>query len=298
MRLNFNRLFVGCFGLLSGLLVASSVLAAAVAAPLPPDLPLILPDAVFADLSRITGGVTEQRLLDQGSIARVHLNDSRANLPPDTPVVFFRQGVRLNAKGQTLGVLAVPVGEGVSLRRSTEAHEIADPGEPGIAWVRISSVRLEIMRGDSLMTRDEATRWAAAPCPTGKSPLAAIPQSTLPNAEVLALATDNDLLSATLGFVVASGGCNAGFSTGQSVSLWRTPVVNYGRKLDKAVDSGKYNSASVFEDNPAISETQTPGYRIGQGIVIAAYPETAIIQIRTTTHPIEVGDHVRHLPAR
>ncbi|MFM8339911.1 MAG: hypothetical protein ACKN9C_07985, partial [Fluviibacter sp.] len=94
-------------------------------------LPLVVPEAVFANLGRVTGATTQQRIMDRGSIIRIRLADKQDRLAPDTNVILFRQGLRLHDGERTLGVLAVPVGHGRTLQRLSENEEIADPNEPG-----------------------------------------------------------------------------------------------------------------------------------------------------------------------
>ncbi|MFM8338607.1 MAG: hypothetical protein ACKN9C_01310 [Fluviibacter sp.] len=271
-------------------------------------LPIILPEAVFANLGRVTGGTTQQRIMDRGSIIRIKLADDQDRIPPDTDVLLFRQGLRLRSAERTLGVLAVPVGRGRTLQRLTENQEIADPNEPGVAWVRIQSVRQEVSRGDSLMTASEAQRWGATSCdePTRKDPPPANPNtSSNPanpgDARVIGLVSSDvlaDPLSASLDLVVISGGCQTGLKTGQAVSLWRPPVTTFGRKLDQPVDGRDNNSASVIDDNPGIARTQIPGHRIGSGVIVAAYAEAALVRIRVATQPVQVEDQVRPMLLR
>ena len=271
-------------------------------------LPIIVPEAVFANLGRVTGGTTQQRIMDRGSIIRIKLTDDQDRIPPDTDVLLFRQGLRLRSADRTLGVLAVPVGRGRTLQRLTENQEIADPNEPGVAWVRIQSVRQEVSRGDSLMTASDAQRWGATSCdePTRKDPPPANPNtSTNPanpgDARVIGLVSSDvlaDPLSASLDLVVISGGCQTGLKTGQAVSLWRPPVTTYGRKLDQPVDARDNNSASVIDDNPGIARTQIPGHRIGSGVIVAAYAEAALVRIRVATQPVQVDDQVRPMLLR
>lgn len=271
-------------------------------------LPIIVPEAVFANLGRVTGGTTQQRIMDRGSIIRIKLADDQDRIPPDTDVLLFRQGLRLRSADRTLGVLAVPVGRGRTLQRLTENQEIADPNEPGVAWVRIQSVRQEVSRGDSLMTASDAQRWGATSCdePTRKDPPPANPNtSTNPanpgDARVIGLVSSDvlaDPLSASLDLVVISGGCQTGLKTGQAVSLWRPPVTTFGRKLDQPVDARDNNSASVIDDNPGIARTQIPGHRIGSGVIVAAYAEAALVRIRVATQPVQVDDQVRPMLLR
>lgn len=305
MPLKFNRRPACRLALRAVLLLCLPALATA-AQPAVGELPLVLPEAVFANLGRVTGSTTEQRIMDRGSIIRVQLADPQTTLPPDTGVLLFRQGLRLrDGKGkQNLGILAVPVGQGRTLRRLTEEQEIAEPDRPGVAWVRLQAVRQEVTRGDSVMTVSDAERWANNACEYG-SEKADAPSATTKTAgqhnEVLALAASHGqagLLSSSPDLVVVSGGCAAGLAVGQPVSLLRPPVLSYGRKLDQPVEARENDSASVFDDNPGITRTQTPEHRIGSGVVVAVYPEAALVRIRIVTQPIEIGDRIRAIPGR
>ncbi len=296
MRLNFNRRLPLRLFLVSTLTFGLSSLALAQTL----GLPLIVPEAVFAKLGRVTGATTQQRIMDRGSIIRIRLADSQDRLPPDTGVLLFRQGLRLRDGDRQLGVLAVPVGRGRTLQRLSENEEIADPDEPGVAWVRLQSVRQEVSRGDSLMTERDAKEWESSPC---DKPAAAKPDPTsdADDVKVIALVSSNvlaDPLSTSLDLVIISGGCHAGLTAGRSVSLWRPPVTTYGRKLDQPVEARENNSASVIDDNPGILRTKAPGHRIGSGVVAAAYPDVSIVRLRVATQPIQVGDQVRPTPIR
>lgn len=258
------------------------------------NLPIILPEAVFSNLGRVTGATTQQRIMDRGSIIRIKLADAQDRIPPDTDVVLFRQGLRLRNHDRTLGVLAVPVGRGRTLQRLTENEEIADPNEPGIAWVRIQSVRQEVSRGDSLMTASEAQRWTSQRCDEPSPQENATTQA--PDARVIGLVSSDvlaDPMSTSLDLVVISGGCQNGLKAGQSVSLWRPPVGTYGRKLDQPVEARDNNSNSVLDDNPGITRTQIPGHRIGSGVIVAAYPEASLVRIRVATQPVQIDDQAR-----
>lgn len=304
MPLRFNPSNLRCRLLGALLLLLAPICAIAQTA----GLPIIVPEAVFANLGRVTGGTTQQRIMDRGSIIRIKLADDQDRIPPDTDVLLFRQGLRLRSAERTLGVLAVPVGRGRTLQRLTENQEIADPNEPGVAWVRIQSVRQEVSRGDSLMTASEAQRWGTTSCdePTRKDPPPANPNtSSNPanpgDARVIGLVSSDvlaDPLSASLDLVVISGGCQTGLKTGQAVSLWRPPVTTFGRKLDQPVDARDNNSASVIDDNPGIARTQIPGHRIGSGVIVAAYAEAALVRIRVATQPVQVEDQVRPMLLR
>jgi hypothetical protein len=267
-------------------------------------LPIIVPEAVFANLGRVTGGTTQQRIMDRGSIIRIKLADDQERIAPDTEVVLFRQGLRLRNADRTLGVLAVPVGRGRTLQRLTENQEIADPNEPGVAWVRIQSVRQEVSRGDSLMTASAAQQWGANNCEETPRTEAVQKDPTPTNpadARVIGLVSSDvlaDPMSASLDLVVMDGGCQSGYRNGQAVSLWRPPVISYGRKLDQPVDTRDNNSSSVIDDNPGISRTQIPGHRIGSGVVVAAYADSALVRIRVATQPVQVDDQVRPMRLR
>ena len=254
-----------------------------------------MPEAVFSNLGRVTGATTEQRIMDRGSIIRIRLADNQDRLSPDTGVLLFRQGLRLRDGDRNLGILAVPVGRGRTLQRLSENEEIADPNEQGVAWVRLQAVRQEVSRGDSLMTEREAKQWEAGSCDkTTSAESDRMPDAD--NMKVIALVSSNvlaDPLSTSLDLVIISGGCQAGLAAGRSVSLWRPPVTTYGRKLDQPVEARDNNSASVIDDNPGILRTKTPGHRIGSGVVVAAYPDAAIVRLRVATQPIQVGDQAR-----
>lgn len=303
MPLKFNRRPACRLALHAVLLLCLPALAAA-AQPAAGELPLVLPEAVFANLGRVTGSTTEQRIMDRGSIVRVQLADTQNTLPPGTDVLLFRQGLRLRDGNRTLGVLAVPVGRGRTLQRTTEGQEIADPNVTGIAWVHLQAVRQEVTRGDSLMAVSDAERWANNACEY-RGEKADAPSATTKTAgehnEVLALAASHGqagLLSSSPDLVVVSGGCAAGLTFGQPVSLWRPPVMSYGRKLDQPVEARENDSASVFDDNPGITRTPTPEHRIGSGVVVAVYPEAALVRIRVVTQRIEIGDRIRAIPGR
>lgn len=298
MRLKFNRSLTRSLCLASILILGlpTNVRAQSLG------LPLIVPEAVFANLARVTGATTQQRIMDRGSIIRIRLADNQDKLPPDTSVLLFRQGLRLRNGDRTLGVLAVPVGRGRTLQRISENEVVADPDEPGIAWVRLQSVRQEVSRGDSLMTERDAKNWEAGACDATSAATDTAADSA--NSQVIALASSDvlaDPLSTSLDLVIISGGCAAGLREGRAVSLWRPPVTTYGRKLDQPVDARDNSSVSVIDDNPGILRTQIPGHRIGSGIVVAVYPEAAIVRLRVATQPIQIGDqarptHIRNQP--
>lgn len=284
MRPKFNRAV-----LLAVLLMGLSS-AAALAEP----LPLVMPEAAFAALPRITGNTLNQRLMDQHSTIRIQLSESDERLPPNTPVLVFRQGLRLSTpEGHILGVLAVPVGSGQTLSHQAEAAEIANPDQAGVAWMRLKSLQQEVMRGDSVMTRTEATTYAPPICKP--LPLAERPTVT---PKVMAIVSQADMLSSGGDLLAISGGCAAGLTRNSTVSLWRPAVATYGRKLDQPVDDTRNDSASVFDDNPAISRSQTPSHRVGTAIVVASYPDTAIIRIQQIVQAVQPGDLVRLSPTK
>lgn len=264
-------------------------------------LPLIVPEPVFASLGRVTGNLNQQRIMDRGSIIRISFPDNQQTLPADTGVVFFRQGLRLSQDGRSLGILAIPVGTGQSLTRTSEAQEVADPVAAGTAWVRLERLRQEITRGDSIMTRTQTEAWAAAdpacagnrkgePDQSGKDGAAPAPFSVIALADNQASA---GILSTSQDLVIISGGCKAGLTTGQTVSLWRPTSRGFGRKLDQAVEDRDNDSASVLDDNPGITRTLAPGHRIGNGVIVATYADAAIVRIRVATQPVQVGDQAR-----
>lgn len=289
MQLKFNRRWLIRLCLTSALMACLS--GAALAQSL--GLPLVVPEAVFANLGRVTGATTQQRIMDRGSIIRIRLADKQDRLAPDTNVILFRQGLRLHDGERTLGVLAVPVGRGRTLQRLSENEEIADPNEAGVAWVRLQSVRQEVSRGDSLMTEREAKQWEAGACESAATEVAETKVIALASSDVLA-----DPLSTSLDLVIISGGCTAGLKDGRSVSIWRPPVATYGRKLDQPIEARDNNSASVIDDNPDITRTHVPGHRIGSGVIVAAYPDAAIVRLRIATQPIQIGDRVRPMHIR
>lgn len=283
MRLKFNRaaLLAATFIGLSSAIVQAET------------LPLIVPEATFGSLSRITGDTLNQRLMDQHSTIRVQLTDPTARLQPDTPLLVFRQGLRLStSEGRVLGVLAVPVAKGQTLSEKAEANEIANPDKTGVAWMRLQSLQQEVMRGDSVMTRTEAQAYAPPVC----DKTAATDATT--TSQVLAIVSQADMISSAGDLLAVSGGCAAGLSRGSKVTLWRPTVTTYGRKLDQPVDDTRNDSSSVFDDNPAIARTQTPGHRVGTATLLAAYPDTAIIRIQDITQAAQPGDLVRPSPAK
>lgn len=286
MRLKFNRynpLFIVFCGLLSSGVSAQAV---------PLAVPLVVPESIFKTLGRITGDTLNQRLMDQHSIVRVQLADPQAQIAPETPLVVFRQGIRLKAPGgETLGVLAIPVARARTLSRQTAALEIAHPDQPGVAWMHIQSLQQEVMRGDSVMAQEAAKQLESPPCtPPADSPAKA--------AQVLALVSQADMLSANGDLVAISGGCANGMTPGATVTLWRPATKTYGRKLDQPVEDRRNNATSVFEDNPAIAPNQTPTHRVGTGTVLASYPDTAIVRIQNISQAVQPGDLVRLLTTK
>jgi len=282
MRLNFNRATF-----LATVLIGLST-ALAQAEP----LPLIVPEATFGNLGRITGDTLNQRLMDQHSTIRIQLSDPTARLEPDAPLLVFRQGLRLSTPdGRVLGVLAVPVAQGQSLSQKAEAAEIANPDQAGVAWMRLQSLQQEVMRGDSVMTRQEAQDYAPPTCKAAATDNPSMSQ-------VIAIVSQANMLSSTGDLLAVSGGCAAGLARGSKVTLWRPTVTTYGRKLDQPVDDTRNDSASVFDDNPAITRTKTPGHRVGTAIVVATYPDTAIIRIQQITQAAQPGDLVRSSPTK
>ncbi len=257
-------------------------------------LPLVVPEASFGALPRITGDTLNQRLMDQYSTIRIQLTDPNERLPPDTPLLVFRQGLRLSTPdGRVLGVLAVPVASGQTLSSKDEAAEIANPDQLGVAWMRLQSQQQEVMRGDSVMTRAEAKTYAppiCKPLPPAERPIS-IPQ-------VMAIVSQTGSLSSGGDLLAVSGGCTAGLNRSSTVTLWRPAVATYGRKLDQPVDDTRNDSTSVFDDNPAISRSQTPGHRVGTAMVVASYPDTAIIRIQQIVQAVQPGDLVRLSPTK
>ena len=286
MRLKFNRAaFVATA--VTGFMVLTTAPSRA------ETVPLIVPEATFSALARITGDTLNQRLMDQHSTIRIQLTDPAARLQADTPLLVFRQGLRLSTpEGRMLGVLAVPVAQGQTLSTKAEANEIANPEQPGVAWMRLQSLQQEVMRGDSVMTRTEAQAYAPPGCEK------TAPADATTTSQVLAIVSQADMLSSAGDLLAVSGGCTAGLSRGSKVTLWRTTVATYGRKLDQPVDDTRNDSSSVFDDNPAIARTQTPGHRVGTATVLAAYPDTAIIRIQDITQAAQPGDLVRPSPAK
>lgn len=284
MRSKFNRsafLALTLFGLLSAKVSAEAV-------------PLIVPEATFSTLPRITGNTLNQGLMDQHSIIRIQLNDPTDRLRPETPVMVFRQGIRLNAPdGRGLGVLAVPIAQGHTLSHQSEANEIANPDQPGVAWIRLQSLHQEVLRGDSVMTRSQAQSYQPAACKTPTHP-----ETPAPTSQVIAPVSQADMLSSGGDLLVISGGCGIGLNRGDTVTLWRPAVATYGRKMDQPIENKRNDASSVFDDNPAISRTQTPGHRIGTATVVAVYPEAAIIRVKNISQAVQPKDLVRISPVK
>ncbi len=282
MRLKFNR----------AAFLVTTVMGLSSAAALAESLPLVMPEAAFGALPRITGDTLNQRLMDQYSTIRIQLAESAERLPPDTPLLVFRQGLRLSTpEGRNLGVLAVPVASGQTLSYQAEMAEIANPDQAGVAWMRLQSQQQEVMRGDSVMTRTEATTYAPPNC----KPLPLAERTT---SQVMAIVSQTNRLASGGDLLAVSGGCAAGLTRNSTVTLWRPAVATYGRKLDQPVDDTRNDSASVFDDNPAINRSQTPGHRVGTALVIASYPDTAIIRIQQIVQAVQPGDLVRLSPTK
>ena len=282
MRLKFNR----------AAFLVTTVMGLSSAAALAESLPLVMPEAAFGALPRITGDTLNQRLMDQYSTIRIQLAESAERLPPDTPLLVFRQGLRLSTpEGRHLGVLAVPVASGQTLSYQAEMAEIANPDQAGVAWMRLQSQQQEVMRGDSVMTRTEATTYAPPNC----KPLPLAERTT---SQVMAIVSQTNRLASGGDLLAVSGGCAAGLTRNSTVTLWRPAVATYGRKLDQPVDDTRNDSASVFDDNPAINRSQTPGHRVGTALVIASYPDTAIIRIQQIVQAVQPGDLVRLSPTK
>ena len=256
-------------------------------------VPLIVPESTFSTLPRITGDTLNQRLMDLHSTIRIQLADPVARLQPDTPLLVFRQGLRLSTPGgRVLGVLAVPIARGETLGQQRESSEIAQPEQPGVAWMRLQSLQQEVMRGDSVMTLTEARAYAATSCKTTDLDAEAAPP------QVMAIVSQADLMSSTGDLLAVSGGCAAGLNPGNVVSLWRPTVTTHGRKLDNPIDDTRNDSDSVFEDNPAITRTQTPSHRVGSARVMAGYPDVAILRVLKISQPAQPGDLVRADPIK
>lgn len=282
MGLKFNRLVLIVLTLF-GLCGLSAFVQAA------PPLPLIVPEATFVTLPRITGTTLNQRMMDTHSLIRIQLGKSSDPLSPNTPLTVIRQGLRLRSPdGKILGVLAIPVAQGHTLSEAARIREIAEPVSTNTDWMRLDVLYQETMRGDSVMTRAEvkAVHRTADHC-------AAAAISPPPASEVIALASHMDLMATRGELVVISGGCQAGLGEGRPVSLWRPAATTFGRKLDQAVEDPKNDSNSVFEDNPAISREKTPGHRVADGRVVTAYDNAAIVQIHALSQAVQPGDLIR-----
>jgi len=273
-----------------------------------PPLPMIVPEATFIKLPRITGTTLNQRMMDTNSIIRIQRDASSEAFAPNTPVTVIRHGLRLQTPaGQSLGVLAIPVAQGHTLSDAARTRDIANATTTvdkatGKAigdtdWIRLDVLYQETMRGDSVMTRADvkAAHPSAEHCAT-------TPSSASPTAAVIALAGQMDMMATRGELVVISGGCTNGLSEGQQVTFWRPATTSFGRKLDPAIDDPKNDSNSVFADNPAISREQTPGYRVADGRIVAAYSDAAIVQIHAIAHAVQPGDLVQrarhHPPSR
>lgn len=252
-------------------------------------VPLIVPETTFTGLARVLGDTANQRLMDQGSIIQIKLADPKGRLAAGSDLVIFRQGLRLRtADGQTLGVLAMPVAQARTLPRASEDQAIADPDEAGVSWIRVQSLRQEVMRGDSVMTHAEEKALRPTACITDPDEA-----TTAVPPQVVALVGTPDVLSSTADLLAVSGGCAAGLRDGQLVTLWRPPVTVHGRKLDRAVEAPTNNGWTVFDDNPAIVRATTPSHRVGTAVVLTTYPNAAILKIRSASHPVQPGDLIR-----
>ncbi len=253
-------------------------------------LPLIIPEAEFRALPRITGNTLNQRMMDAYSIIRVQFSDTSQTLAPDTPVTVFRQGLRLRAlDGQALGVLAIPVAQGSALSATALERDVANPSQKGVGWLRLKSMRQEVIRGDSVMTQGELATHQPVSCPP--TPRRSLPSA--PRAEVIALASQTDIMSGSGDLVVVSGGCALGLNKGNEVSFWRPAGVTYGRRLDQPVEAPVNDGNSVFEDNPDIAKEASSSHRVGQGTVVASYPSATIVRIRGISQAVQSGDIVR-----
>ena len=253
-------------------------------------LPLIIPEAEFRALPRITGNTLNQRVMDAYSIIRVQFNDTSQTLAPDTPITVFRQGLRLRAPdGQALGVLAIPIAQGSALNAAALERDVAHPTQKGVGWLRLTSIRQEVIRGDSVMTHSELATHQPVSCLS--APSSSTPPT--PRAEVIALASQTDIMSGSGDLVVVAGGCATGLRQGHDVAFWRPASITYGRRLDQAIEDPVNDGNSVFEDNPAITKEPSSSHRIGHGTVIASYPSAAIVRIRGVSQAVQSGDTVR-----
>jgi hypothetical protein len=68
--------------------------------------------------------------------------------------------------------------------------------------------------------------------------------------------------------------------------------------MDQPIENKRNDASSVFDDNPAISRTQTPGHRIGTATVVAVYPEAAIIRVKNISQAVQPKDLVRISPVK
>jgi hypothetical protein len=282
----FNSLVLG-FGFWLGLWPSISM-----AQPTHP-LPLILPEPTFQTLPRITGNLINQRMMDSHSIIRVRYTNPAQALPPGTPVIVFRQGLQLKGSdGKALGILAIPVAQGQTLNQATLDQEIAQPADKSSGWFRVSALRQEVMRGDSLMTRAEAMTHQPARCKRSEPPN----DGVLPPVKIIALAGQTDMMATGGGLVIVSGGCQNGLHTGDPLTIWRNEVTQFGRRLDQAVENPQNNAYKVFEDNPDITRELSSAHRVGNGTIVASYPSVAIVQIHQLSQAIQLGDLIRPAP--
>lgn len=258
-------------------------------------LPLIIPEAEFRTLPRITGNTLNQRMMDAYSVIRLQFSDASQTLAPDTPITVFRQGLRLRTPdGQALGVLAIPVAQGSTLSAAALERDVANPSQRGVGWLRLKSMRQEVIRGDSVMTQGELATHQPVSCPPTPSP--SLPSTS--RAEVIALASQTDIMSGSGDLVVVSGGCALGLNNGREVTFWRPANVTYGRRLDQPVEDPTNDGNSVFEDNPDIAKESSSSHRVGQGIVIASYTSAAMVRVRGISQAVQTGDIVRPTSSR
>lgn len=253
-------------------------------------LPLILPESTFQSLPRVTGNLINQRMMDSHSIIRVRFTDPSQALPPSTALIVFRQGLRLKAAdGKELGILAIPVAQGETLSQITLNQDIANPADTSSGWFRISTLRQEIMRGDSIISRADAIKYQ----PEGCSRAATLNEKVLQPMKVLAQAGQTDMMASGGALIIVSGGCQNGLVNGDLVTIWRDETTSFGRRLDQPVEDSKNNAKAVFEDNPDISRELSPSHRVGSGTVVVSYPSVAIVQIYQVSQAVQSGDLIR-----
>jgi hypothetical protein len=255
-------------------------------------LPLILPESTFQTLPRITGNLINQRMMDSHSIIRMRFTDPSQALPPNTSLIVFRQGLRLKGSdGQALGVLAIPVAQGQTLSQAMLDHDIANPADTSSGWFRISAMRQEVMRGDSIMSRSDAIKLYPGNCERTAPPN----DKVLPPVKVLAQAGQTDMMASVGALIIVSGGCQNGLDTGDRLTIWRDERSSFGRRLDPAVEDPKNSASTVFDDNPDIRRELSPGHRVGSGTVVASYPSVAIVQIHQVSQAVQSGDLIRRV---